>query len=150
MATYRNEEFEVSIQYPADWEQIGWGGGSAYFLSSALDTFLLQIWVDNLPKAIDGDGIGFDELVDEWRFGFESNSAHRIISSMRFGELNGLPTQLLVSDVLDSSDLGITLLYFSEDGDLYQILFVTDAAVLNEVAPILEYSFRSITGDGNP
>ena len=68
----------------------------------------------------------------------------------RFGELNGLPAQLLVSEVLESSDLGITLLCFSEDGDLYQILFVTDAAVLNEVAPILEYSFRSITIDGKP
>ena len=150
MATYRDEQFNVSIQHPADWEQIGRGGGSAYFLNKALDTFFMQIWVDNLPKAKDRDGTGFDELVDEWRFNFESNSAHRIISSMRFGELNGLPAQLLVSEVLESSDFGITLLCFSEDGDLYQILFVTDAAVLNEVAPILEYSFRSITIDGNP
>ena len=147
MATYTSDEYSFTIKYPADWERIGEDVGVAASFGNNRDASLVVI-----ANPAEAEDFTFDEFVEKWRSTYElgsDDSDLRLISNTRFGEINGLPAQLFVLDSLDGRDRIVALFHVSEGGAAFLTLFLTYDSRFDEFIPIIEYSLRSITVNGN-
>ncbi len=154
MATYSDDEFAFSIQYPADWENMSEEGEEVLtFTKGDRDAFRarLDISIIRLPEAV-SSGWSFDRWIDDAVANLETHSSVRVISSSPYGDIDGQPARLLLFAYTDNNNTVFTvqLVYVSAEGASYLITLGSPASQFDDFVSVFEYILHSTRIDGNP
>ena len=147
MAIYRDDEFGFSMQYPAAWEVVPeddeW---KAQFISDVGNVLAISI-IDGRKAGV-SDWNAYIYAAEVIAYYESRGGGARAISNLRYGKINGRPARLIIFS--DAGSLGATLLYVSGGSVLYGISFALDASRFDDLTPMFDYLFRTITIDGEP
>ena len=147
MAIYRDDEFGFSMQYPAAWEVVPeddeW---KAQFISDVGNVLAISI-IDGRKAGV-SDWTAYIYAAEVIAYYESRGGGARAISNLRYGKINGRPARLIIFS--DAGSLGATLLYVSGGSVLYGISFALDASRFDDLTPMFDYLFRTITIDGEP
>ncbi|MCY3802315.1 MAG: serine protease [Chloroflexi bacterium] len=147
MAMYSSDEYTITIQHPADWKTNFDSDTGAQFQSRRDD--ILTLFFADRDHARGNRTL--DQLVDDHLSALgPEGSGFQVVSSSRFGEVGGLPAHLTVLFDHEAERLHVYLFHVDDGGVIYMAIFSLDASNLEDLQPIVEYSLRSLTIDGNP
>ena len=147
MATYRDEENSLSIQFPADWTAYGAEQTDVVAFESDYGEFF-SVFTDNNRRT----GPVFrtlDEYVDWLVNQLESTAGYEIVQISDYGEIEGLPARLLFHTNDELERHLVNLVFLSEQQVGHAVSYDFPSSLTGELAPLIEYSFHSITVDGN-
>ena len=149
MATYRDEEHSLSVQYPADWgaypleydDRVAFEGDHQEFFTVGIENLGQLGFVD---WTLDEH---FDWLVNH----VESNANGGEVAQISdYGEIDGLPARVLFHARNEVEYHAAHLVFISKQQIAYNVKYEFPASLTDELAPMIEYSFRSIVVDGSP
>ena len=150
MATYRDDKFAFSIQYPADWEEATHDSDFEIRFLGGDDYATWAYWREDLPSG--GSVVAtldrfVDRFVAEWPSTVESL---RVVSNSRFGEIDGRPAQLIVGAANETGIFLVVFVHLLEDGTAHFAILEGFSSYYDELAPLFDYMLNSITIYGNP
>ena len=148
MATYRDEENSLSIQFPADWTPYGSEQTDVVTFESDYREFF-SVFTDNRRRT----GPVYrtlDEYVDWLVDQLESTAGYEIVQISDYGEIKGLPARLLFHTNDELERHLVNLVFLSEQHVGYAVSYDFPASLTGELAPMIEFSFDSIAVDGSP